>query len=189
MGKDKFTSEWFDTVAELIKNHELEQLDIIAFERTGLVSYHHYAVVLFPLTEPDGTVTDYDCIHVTTPGGQSSTTFSASSAPEAQVRIQKLSDIAADGALKPSRVRIHNQNGRKDIGAKERIDYAYKMVDKKFSYELLWSNCEHFSNQLRSDFKESQQVIEFLSSCTILGIRCISYTIKCVQDVRKNIKL
>lgn len=164
MGKDAFTSEWYDEVSELIKNHQIEVLDIIAFERTGKHPYYHYGVVISPVIESDGINTDYNCIHVTTHGGQhgrSSSSSSTSSGPGgAQVLIQKLSEIA-DWTSKPSRVRIHNLRERQEQGAKERIQEAIGMVGKDFKYKVHQSNCEHFANKLRSDLKFSLQVLNF----------------------------
>lgn len=178
MGKETFTSEWFDTTSDLIHAHQLEPLDVISFKRTGLITYLHYAVVLTPVTSPDGLITDYNCIHVTDADGLTS--------GMKRVRIQKLSEIAKDGSVfgqalaldtssgggtsKPSQVRIHNICERADKGAEERIEEALKMDGKEIKYELLWSNCEHFSNKLRSDLRFSEQVLNLGVEVVNLGV-------------------
>lgn len=177
MGKEVFTSEWFDTTSDLIQSHQLEPLDVISFKRTGLITYLHYAVVLSPFVGPDGSITDYNCIHVTDADGLTS--------GMKRLRIQKLSEVAADpsvfgqamatdtasdGTLKPSQVRIHNLCERQDKGAKERIEEALQMDGKEIKYELLWSNCEHFSNKLRSDMRFSGQILNLGVEVVNLGV-------------------
>ena len=178
MGKEVFTSEWFDTTTELIAAHTLEPLDVISLKRTGLIPYLHYAVVLSPVVGTDGHVTDYNCIHVSDVDGLSS--------GMKRVRIQTLSEIANDGSVfgqalamdtsshggtqKPSQVRIHNVCERLDNGAKERIEEAWKMDGKEVKYELLWSNCEHFSNKLRSDLRFSEQILNLGVEVVNLGV-------------------